>query len=108
MRYLLPLLLLSTAAFADDRTTCPDPTPCKVITLTAAEEKILLDERGILATASQARALDLAALVTYFQGKIARAPAGDKPPEKDQSKPPSAGSMSGDKSNDHNGISPKP
>lgn len=88
MRYLLPLMLLSTAALADDRTTCPDTTPCSVLVLTDAEKKILLDERGILATASQARSLDLGALVTYFQQKIARAPAGDKPPEKDQSKPP--------------------
>ena len=87
MRYLLPFLLLSTAALADDRTTCPSADPCKVVTLTAGEEKILLDERGILATAAQARSLDLGALVTYFQQKIARAPAGDKPPEKDQSKP---------------------
>ena len=91
MRYLLPLMLLSTAALADDRTTCPDATPCKIVALTAQEEKILLDERGILATASQARSLDLGALVVYFQQKLAKAPAGDpKSAEmpKDQSKPP--------------------
>ena len=91
MRYLIPLLLLSTAVFADDRTTCPDPTPCKVITLTAQEEKVLLDERGIFATAAQARQLDLAAIATYFQQKLAKAPAGDpKSAEvlKDVSKPP--------------------
>ena len=90
MRYLIPFLLLSTAAFADDRTTCPSTDPCKVVTLTSGEEKILLDERGILATAAQARSLDLGALVTYFQQKIAKAPAGDpKAAEvpKDQSKP---------------------
>ena len=83
--------MLSTAALADDRTTCPDSNPCKIVVLTAAEEKILLDERGILATASQGRQLDLGALVVYFQQKLAKAPAGDaKSAEvpKDQSKPP--------------------
>ena len=90
MRYLIPLLLLSTAALADERTACPSADPCSVLTITDAEKKILLDERGILATAAQARSLDLGALVTYFQQKIARAPAGDaKAGEipKDQSKP---------------------
>lgn len=91
MRYLTAGLMLATVfalpAFADPRTECPDPSPCKVVTVTAQEEKILMDERGILATAAQARSLDLGALVTYFQQKIAKAPAGDlkevpKPVEK--------------------------
>lgn len=78
MRYLLPALLIAaTPALADARTDCPEPTPCKVLLLTAQEEKILLDERGILATAAAARSLDLGSLVTYFQQKIVRAPAGD-------------------------------
>lgn len=78
MRYMLSALLVAaTPALADPRTDCPDPSPCKVVVLTAQEEKILLDDRGILATASAARNLDLGGLVNYFQQKIARAPAGD-------------------------------
>lgn len=69
--------LTAPYAKADDRTTCPDANPCKILTITTQEEKILLDDRGILATAAQARSLDLGALVTYFQQKIAKAPAGD-------------------------------
>ncbi len=80
MRYLIPFLLLSTAALADDRVTCPTTDPCKILQLTSQEEKILLDERGILATAAQARQLDLGALSAYFQQKIAKAPAGDAKP----------------------------
>lgn len=81
MRLLTAALMLtavfSSIAQADPRTDCPETTPCKIIALTAQEEKILLDERGILATAAQARNLDLGSLVAYFQQKIARAPAGD-------------------------------
>jgi hypothetical protein len=83
MRYVTAGLLLNAVfvlpALADPRTDCPSPVPCKVMTLTVEEEKILLDERGILATAATARSLDLAALVVYFQQKIAKAPAGDVP-----------------------------
>lgn len=77
------------AAFADDRTNCPNPSPCKILTLTAEEQKVLMDDKGILATAAAARNLDLGSLVTYFQQKIANAPAGDARPEapKDQGKP---------------------
>lgn len=79
--FLVPLLAGTLVpcfiAKADPRTDCPDPGPCKVVTLSAQEEKILIDERGILATAAQARSLDLGSLATYFQQKIARAPAGD-------------------------------
>lgn len=84
MRYLLLaslgailFYLATAAAFADPRTECPEPTPCKILLLNAQEEQILISERGILATAAQARTLDLAALATYFQQKIAKAPAGD-------------------------------
>jgi hypothetical protein len=81
MRFLTAGLMLTIGfaapAAADPRTDCPDPAPCKIIVLNAQEEKILLDDHGILATAAQARALDLGALVTYFQQKIAKAPAGD-------------------------------
>ena len=89
MRYLIcafawAVVFACAAARADDRVTCPSPDPCKVVVITNQEEKILLDERGILATAAQARSLDLGVLVAYFQQKIAKAPAGDKPPQPEQ------------------------
>lgn len=74
---LMLTLAFTSSAMAETRTECPDANPCKVMLITAQEEKILLDERGILATAAQARSLDLGSLVTYFQQKIAKAPAGD-------------------------------
>jgi hypothetical protein len=81
MRFVTACLILTAVfpsiALADARLDCPDANPCKLVAITAQEEKILLDERGILATAAQARQLDLAGLVSYFQQKIARAPAGD-------------------------------
>lgn len=77
MRYLLPILLLATPALADPRTDCPSPKPCKVLVLSEEEQNVLMSEKGILATAAAARSLDLAGLTTYFQQKIASAPAGD-------------------------------
>lgn len=89
MKYLFPLLLVAaTPALADpltnlltvmvdQRIQCPDVNPCKIVVITAQEEKILTGERGILATAAQARALDLGSLATYFEQKISKAPAGD-------------------------------
>lgn len=82
-------VLFQTFAHADPRTDCPDANPCKIVAITAQEEKILLDERGILATAGQARSLDLGGLVVFFQQKIARAPAGDVP--KAEPKPATGG-----------------
>jgi hypothetical protein len=92
MRYVTACLMLTTvfssSALADPRTDCPDASPCKVVTISAQEEKVLLDERGILATAAQARQLDLGGLATYFQQKIAKAPAGDpKEVPKPEAKP---------------------
>lgn len=96
MRHLVAAVALigacTSPALADPRTECPNPpATCKVLTLSAEEEKILLDERGILATAAQARSLDLGALATYFQQKIAKAPAGDAK-EATKQVPPTAGS----------------
>lgn len=85
MRYVLPILLLASPAFADPRTDCPEVgKACKVLVLTEGEQGVLLNEKGILPTAAAARSLDLGGLVTYFQQKIANAPAGDvqKTPEK--------------------------
>ena len=79
MRYLLPFLLLATPALADDlpRYPCPDAGPCKVITLTDAELKILAGQNGILQTAAQGRALELGQFVVYFTNKLQQAPAGE-------------------------------
>lgn len=95
MRYVLPLLaiacsatsllMLTYQALADPRTDCPEVgKQCKVLVLTEGEQGVLLNEKGILSTAAAARSLDLGNLVTYFQQKIANAPAGDvqKAPEK--------------------------
>lgn len=96
------------AAYADDRTTCPSPDPCTIVLLTDAEKKILLDDKGILATAAQARQLDLGALATYFQQKITKAPAGD-PAKPSNIAPSPAAQLSGDRSNDTGAsIPPKP
>lgn len=61
-------------------TVCPNDEPCRVVVLTKTEEEILLGERGILATASQARNLDLGQYVAYFRQKIMGSPAGTKAP----------------------------
>lgn len=59
-------------------TDCPANAPsCKVITLTPDEEQVLIQPRGILDTAAQARQIDLANLVAYFRAKIDKAPQGD-------------------------------
>jgi len=100
MRYLLPILLLATPAAlalprhanADPRTDCPTPKPCKVLVLTEEEQNVLMNEKGILATAAAARSLDLAGVTTYFQHKIASAPAGDV---KEAAKHPDVGSYTG-------------
>lgn len=77
----LPVQLLAftaaSTAFADPRTDCPSAKPCKVLVLTEEEQNVLMSEKGILATAAAARSLDLAGVTTYFQHKIASAPAGD-------------------------------
>lgn len=78
MRYVLPMLLLSTAAFADPRVACPQG-PCKVITLNEAEEKALTGERMVFDTAVAGRQLDLMGVISYFRTKVATAPQGDMP-----------------------------
>ena len=55
---------------------CPSEEPCSVLVLTATEIKVLTADAGILATAAQARNLDLGQYVAYFRQKIALAPAG--------------------------------
>ncbi len=78
-------------------TECPNPgQPCKVLTITPDEERLLVGTPtsiGILPTAAQARQLDLGNYVAYFLQKISSAPAGDvkpKPEEKKDDKPAKA------------------
>jgi hypothetical protein len=80
MRSLLALLLLTTPAFAIE---CPpDMTQgCKVLFLSPAEEQILVQPNGILATAADARKIDFSGAAEYFRNKIKAAPAGAKPEE---------------------------
>lgn len=86
MRYVTIQLAVAAAvifpasAFADARTTCPSASPCKVLVLSAEEEKVLAGQNGIFDTAAIARQLDLSAAVTYLKTKLATAPAGDAPP----------------------------
>lgn len=71
---LLAFFLLSNAANATD---CPEQAKsCKILTLTPEEEQLLVNPRGILDTAAQARALDLSNVVAYFRAKIDKAEAG--------------------------------
>lgn len=60
---------------------CPNDEPCKVVVITRTEEEILIAERGIFATAAQARNLDLGQYVSYFRQKLAVAPAGTNAPK---------------------------
>jgi hypothetical protein len=62
---------------------CPTTEPCKILTLTPQEEKLLIGQNGILDTAAQGRQIDLGGFAVYFKSKIATATAGEtKPPEK--------------------------
>lgn len=69
---------------------CPTDEPCQVLVLTKTEVAILTQDNGILATASQARNLDLGQFVSYFRQKIALAPAGKNAPKPDEKKPAEA------------------
>lgn len=67
---------------------CPPSTKsCKVLVITAEEENALVTQNGVLATAAQARKLDLEGVVNYFFEKIKNAPAGTvkaEPPKTEQ------------------------
>jgi hypothetical protein len=71
-------LLLATPAQAIE---CPVPgQPCKWISLNPQEEAILLQERGILATAAEGRKVDLGEVSLYFRKRIEAAPQGEVKP----------------------------
>lgn len=78
------LAAMASVAFAQEplQLPCPNDEPCKVLILTSTEINVLTGDNGILATAAQARNLDLGQFVAYFRQKIALAPAG-----KQQTKP---------------------
>lgn len=69
---------------------CPTAEPCKILTLTSQEERLLTAQNGILDTAAQGRALELGQFSVYLKTRIASAPAGEPvkpagvptPPEK--------------------------
>ena len=56
---------------------CPDKNPCRVLFISEAEFAMLMGEKGVLATAAQARNLDLGAFATYMQTKLITAPQGE-------------------------------
>lgn len=72
---------------------CPNDEPCKVLVLTQSELNVLVQDNGILATAAQARNLDLGQIVSYFRQKIALASAGKNAPK--VSTEPNANSVPG-------------
>jgi hypothetical protein len=78
------LALCVTVVRADDlHVPCPTAEPCKILTLSAQEERLLTTQNGILDTAAQGRALELGQFSVYLKTRIATAPAGEvKPPEK--------------------------
>lgn len=72
--FALAFFLIAYTAYAVD---CPENAKsCKVLVLTPEEEQLLVNPRGILDTAAQARQLDLANVVAYFRAKIDKAEAG--------------------------------
>lgn len=96
--FVLPILFLlaaGTALFAQTPPAldipCPSDEPCQILVLTKTEASIFTGDNGILATAAQARSLDLGQFVSYFRQKIALAPAG-KNASKAETKPPEAAS----------------
>ena len=56
---------------------CPTAEPCKILTLTQQEERLLTGQNGILDTAAQGRALELGGIAVYLKTRIASAPAGE-------------------------------
>ncbi len=88
------IFALLTAAYpADLAVPCPTANPCKVITLTQEEEQALTGAKGILASAVDARLVDLLGVATYFRDKIRDAPNGtprppDKPADPPKPEPP--------------------
>jgi hypothetical protein len=78
------MALCVTKVSADElHVPCPTAEPCKILTLSAQEERLLTTQNGILDTAAQGRALELGQFSVYLKTRIATAPAGEpqKPAE---------------------------
>lgn len=78
-----PLPPAGSSAASELHVPCPTAEPCKILVLSAQEEKILIGQNGILDTAAQARSLDLGQFAVYLKTRIASAPSGEpqKPAE---------------------------
>lgn len=80
---LVAIWIVSVAwAFKALAAECPPNPPgtppgCKVLTLSPQEEAILVQERGILATAAEGRKIELEAATMYFRQRIQSAPPGE-------------------------------
>ena len=87
MRRLVCLaLLVASPAYAVD---CPpNMKTCKVWFLSPEVEQILVQPNGILATAAQARTLDLAAATQFLRAQIENAEKGEVKVEKTQEQAP--------------------
>lgn len=66
-----------TPEWKDNKVRCPTAEPCKIVILSAGEEKLLMQQNGILDTAAQARSLDLGQFAVYLKTRIANSPAGE-------------------------------
>ena len=76
------ILVWSALITAVRAAECPTPgESCKVLFLSAQEERILTGQNGILDTAAQARALDLGQFAVYLKTRIGSAPAGEMKPQ---------------------------
>lgn len=77
-------LAADTPPTPDARVICPNPgEPCKIMILSLQEERVLMQQNGVLDTAAQARNLDLGQFTVYFKTRIAASPNGEvKPVEK--------------------------
>lgn len=73
------IMLCMNVVHAQDaaKIPCPTPEPCKILVLSQQEEKILMQQNGILDTAAQARSLDLGQFAVYLKTRIANSPAGE-------------------------------
>ena len=75
------IMFCITMAHAQDapvpKFPCPTAEPCKILTLSAQEERLLTTQNGILDTAAQGRAIELGQFSVYLKTRIATAPAGE-------------------------------
>lgn len=86
-----PFGVLARAQTASADIPCPNDEPCQVLVLTKTEIGVLTGDNGILATAAQARSLDLGQFVSYFRQKLALAPVGKNATKQSEGAPKPAG-----------------